>query len=109
MVATTDELKESISDFIALLKPHIRVDAAVLYGSYAHGTPHEDSDIDLAIISPDFEGMNISERQRILSRLTFQRRDRRVEAMGYPSSEYHSPGRHSFLREIIATGRKVYP
>ncbi|MFQ5880462.1 MAG: nucleotidyltransferase domain-containing protein [Dehalococcoidia bacterium] len=107
MVTTATELRQAIDDFIRHLQEGIRVEAVILYGSYAHGNPHEWSDIDLAVISPDFEGVLMPERQRIISRLTLHSH-RRIEPIGYPSSEYHNPGRHSFLREIIRTGRLVY-
>lgn len=34
----------------------IRIDAAYLYGSYAKGYAHQDSDIDVALVSPDLTG-----------------------------------------------------
>jgi len=34
----------------------IRLDAAYLYGSYAKGYAHKDSDIDVALVSPDLSG-----------------------------------------------------
>ena len=107
MVATATELENAISDFIQSLLKGLRVDAVVLYGSYAHGTPHEWSDIDLAVISPDFEGVPIWKRQEMIAHLTVHRYHD-IAPIGYPSSEYHNPGRHSFLREIIRTGRVVY-
>jgi hypothetical protein len=30
------------------------VDKVILFGSYAYGTPRRESDIDLAVIAPDF-------------------------------------------------------
>jgi len=107
MAATATELREAIDDFIQRLQRGIRVEAVILYGSHAHGNPDEWSDIDLAVISPDFEGLRMPERQRMVSRLTFERYHD-IEPIGYPSSEYHDPGPHSFLREIIRTGRLVY-
>ena len=107
-VASPADLENAVSRFIGDLEEGIRVEAVVLFGSYVHGQPHEWSDIDLAVISPDFEGLPINERQSIISRLTWRERDDRIEPIGYPSSEYHDPGRHSFLREIIRTGRVVY-
>jgi predicted nucleotidyltransferase len=32
----------------------IQIDKIILYGSYASGKFHKDSDIDVAIVSPDF-------------------------------------------------------
>ena len=46
-------------------------------------------------------------RQEIIAGLTLER-DRRLAPIGYPASEYLNPGRHSFLREIIRTGKVVY-
>jgi predicted nucleotidyltransferase len=89
------------------LERGLRIDAIVLFGSYARGNAYEDSDIDVAVISPDFEGLPINRRQEMIADLAYGR-DRRIAPVGFPSSEYRNPGRHSFLREIIETGRVVY-
>jgi predicted nucleotidyltransferase len=107
MVATAAELENAISDFLQGLQKGIRVEVIVLYGSYAHGEAREWSDIDLAIISPDFEGVPMWKRQETIAQLTVHRY-RGIAPIGYPSSEYHNPGRHSFLREIIRTGKVAY-
>lgn len=107
-VATEPEIKQAISDFIQRLRSGIQVEAVILYGSYAQGTPNEWSDIDVAVISPDFERLALPQRQEMISRLTVHRYPR-LSPIGYPSSEYHNPSPHSFLREIIRTGRVVYP
>ena len=107
MVATTPELEQGIQDFIKKLKKSIHVEAVILFGSHAHGTPHEGSDVDLAIISPDFEDLATWQRQEAIARLTVHRYPG-LSPIGYPTSEYHNPGRHSFLGEIIRTGRVVY-
>ncbi len=39
----------------------------VLYGSWARGEPHEGSDIDLVVVSEDFEGKGYWERIEILA------------------------------------------
>ncbi len=107
MVATQVELTEAINDFLQSLKQGINVEALVLYGSYVNGQPHDWSDIDIAVISPDFEEISLPKRQEVIAKLT-SHRDSRFSPIGYPSSEYHNPGRHSFLREIIRTGKVVY-
>lgn len=107
MVTTATDLSRIISKFVALLSKSVRVEVVILYGSYVIGSPDEWSDIDIAVISPDFEGVPMWKRQRIISRATVDR-DASLAPIGYPSSEYRNPGRHSFLREIIRTGRVVY-
>ena len=40
----------------------IRVEGVILFGSHARGEANEGSDIDLLIVSPDFEGLNTRAR-----------------------------------------------
>lgn len=108
MVATKIEVADAVLDFARRLETAIRIDAIVLYGSYANGNPREESDIDVAVISPDFESLGLGRRQEIISDATLDR-DRRLAPIGYPSSEYHNPSPQSFLEEIVRTGRLVYP
>ena len=107
MVTSPAELNRRLDDFIRRLQARIRLEAVILYGSFAKGTAGESSDIDIAVISPDFEGLSSWDRQEIIARATVGRAYR-LAPIGYSSSEYHSPGPHSFLREIMRTGRVVY-
>ena len=43
----------------------INISKIILFGSYANGTPDHESDIDLVIISNDFDGKNIFERANL--------------------------------------------
>ena len=107
MVTSQVELERKVDDFVRRLQARIRLEAVILYGSYAKGTANESSDIDIAVISPDFEGLSTWDRQETIARATVGRAYR-LAPIGFPSSEYHNPGPHSFLREIIRTGRLVY-
>ena len=44
----------------------IHIAKMILYGSYARGDSHEGSDIDLIVVSDDFEGKGLKRRIRIL-------------------------------------------
>ena len=83
------------------------VEVVILYGSYAKGTANDWSDVDVAVISPDFEGMSTWQRQDMIARATVGR-GYRLAPVGFASSEYDRPADSSFLREIIRTGRVVY-
>ena len=52
----------------ALLKNGTKVDKLILYGSFTNGIPHEGSDIDLVVISPDFENKSLWERIKMVSK-----------------------------------------
>ena len=108
MVTTASELAAAIDEFVHLLEKGLHVEAVILFGSHARGTAHEDSDIDLAVISPDFEGLSMSRRQIMIADLSVHR-PRDLAPIGYPSSQYHNPEPQSFLEEIIRTGKVVYP
>lgn len=49
-----------------LEKMGIRSERVVVFGSYADGTAREDSDIDLFVVSRDWEKYNLRERLEIL-------------------------------------------
>ncbi|MGH7456781.1 MAG: nucleotidyltransferase domain-containing protein, partial [bacterium] len=50
----------------ALIKDGIRVQQVFLYGSHAKNRAHEDSDIDIIVVSEDFNGKRLLERLQIL-------------------------------------------
>lgn len=106
-IATTTEVEASIGAFVKALSMGLRIDAIILYGSYVSGAPRAWSDFDVAVISPDFEGVPMWRRQEMLAEQSGGT-EPRISPIGYPASEYHNPRAGSFLREILATGRVVY-
>ena len=49
------EIIEKVKEFVKEIKRHrIKVTKVVIYGSSVSGKAHEYSDIDVAIVSPDF-------------------------------------------------------
>ena len=54
-------LKE-LKSFVKKLSKDFEIKEIILFGSRANGTEKDDSDIDLIIVSPDFEDMNFFER-----------------------------------------------
>ena len=68
MVKVKNSVKKSILRTINYLQQQIRISEVILFGSYASGTPHKHSDIDIAVISPDFENKDLSFKADICSR-----------------------------------------
>ena len=57
MVERTIDKKilNSIHEYTNEIKKHYNITAIILFGSYAKGTENENSDIDIAVISEDFD------------------------------------------------------
>ena len=91
----------------ALNNAGIKPAKIILYGSYAKGNPREYSDIDLIVISEDFEGMNLRERLEILG-LAAGKIFEPIEALGYTSKEIESGTKDSFVGEILKSVSIVY-
>ena len=81
------EIRNIVKRFVdALTARGLRIEKAVLYCSYTSGKVHANSDIDVAIISPDF-GQNRFEEGKLLMQ-TAWRVDPRIEAVPISSESY---------------------
>ena len=56
----------SVERFLAVVRRRLRVEAAYLYGSQTAGSAHAWSDIDVAVISPDFSDDLFQERVTLM-------------------------------------------
>ena len=54
MVKISIEKKQKINEYIEILKKELNIKKVILFGSYAKGNNHSDSDIDLAIAADNF-------------------------------------------------------
>jgi predicted nucleotidyltransferase len=68
MVKVKNSVKKSIVRTIEYLQDRISITEVILFGSYASGTPHKYSDIDIAVVSPDFENKDVSFKADIFSK-----------------------------------------
>ncbi len=98
----------AIRRYIKILKKHgINVRKAILYGSHVHGRANRDSDIDLAVISPDFGKDYLDEAVRL--KLLTLGVDTDISPRPYSTEEEQRAGEGSFLHdEILNKGLVVY-
>lgn len=89
------------------LRPKIRVDQAILFGSHARGGADEWSDLDLAVISPDFARMSHSRLVDLLVEVSLAV-DPSVEIRAYTPRDLAEARPTNFLGHILAKGRRVY-
>jgi uncharacterized protein len=101
MFESRSQLKAIISRYRQeLTRTGIRVVAVYLYGSYALGLAHDGSDIDVIIVSRDFEGKNIRERLE-LSGLTSARILEPTQAYGFTPEKVEKHKLNRFWSNIL--------
>lgn len=98
------DILNSIEKYINLVNQHYKVDYIILFGSYAKGTDHDSSDIDIAIVSSDFS--NTFDDQIELMKLTIDV-DLRIEPHAITTEEFNEVDT-PFIDEIIKTGVELY-
>ena len=98
----------SVKKYLEALKSkNIRVEKAILYGSLAAGAGDEDSDIDLAIVSPDL-GRDRFNEAVMLKKLTWGI-DLSISPRPYSVEQYRKARQGDFLYdEVIQKGKTVY-
>ncbi len=97
------EIMESINRYIEKISKYYKIEAIILFGSYAKGTQNEDSDIDIAIISSDFK--DIFDDMADLIGYTWKI-DTRIEPHPISKEDYEKVAT-PFVQEVINTGIKV--
>lgn len=83
----------------------IRIDKLILFGSYATGGYRQDSDIDIVVISRDFDDKDYWERIDILSSAIYQVFEP-IEAVAMSLEEWESG--QSLIVDYAKNGRVLY-
>ena len=100
------EIRRIILQFVnAIAAKGIHVEKAILYGSYSTGAASAGSDIDLAIVSPDF-GRDRFEERTMLLQLAW-RIDPRIEPVPISSESYEKDTWIPIVYEIRQKGIEV--
>lgn len=107
MVRTAPEIAQIVKQYVKELKKrHINPEGILLYGSYATGTAHPYSDIDLLVISKDFKKIKPINRLEQLSLATMPL-NAPIEAIGYTPSEIRKNKNQSIFWEQIKNDLKI--
>jgi predicted nucleotidyltransferase len=95
----------AIRKFARQVAERFQPDKIILFGSYAYGTPHEDSDVDILIIMPSKRGRRLSVdiRMAIPFDYAMDLLVRKPEEVEHALAE----GQH-FWTEVITRGKVLY-
>lgn len=107
MAKRNRNLRKIILRFKDALSKRIRVQSLILFGSYAKGNPKKYSDIDIAVVSPDFSKSNPIKNLQFLFK-TAKKIDVNLEPLAFLPEEIKNPDPRSFESEILKTGKIVY-
>jgi predicted nucleotidyltransferase len=107
MAKRDGNLRKIILRFKDALSEHIEVQSLILFGSYASGYPQKYSDIDVAVVSPDFAKANPVKNLQFLFKVA-KKIDINLEPLAFLPEEIKNPDPRSFESEIVKKGKIVY-
>lgn len=106
MVKTRDQIKRIIRKYATEVARDYRVEAILLFGSYANGTASEHSDIDVVIVSPDFRGKPEMQILQDLSRKTMKI-DTSLEVLAFTPEDMDAADPLSFAYQVKKNSIKI--
>ena len=104
------ELNEILEEVKEKVVQNFSTDAIVLFGSYAKGTANENSDIDIAVVSPDFDYDSPMCDNSFLVTKTTKLYHPDLQIMGFHPDKYFNDKYidPNFVNEIKETGKVIY-
>ncbi|HOP64802.1 MAG TPA: nucleotidyltransferase domain-containing protein [Spirochaetota bacterium] len=96
------QINNAINRYAELVKKTLPVDMIILYGSYARGTEHKDSDIDIAVVVEDIDEDLLDVSARLYSLC------REVNTDIEPKLIVRKNNRSGFLESILKYGKVIY-
>jgi len=107
MAKIKNSVKSTILKTIRYLQDQINITEVILFGSYAAGTPHKYSDIDIAVISPDFEKKDLSFKADLASRAKINC-SLDVEIHSFTKKNLEDARPTNFMGHILKTGKVIF-
>lgn len=99
-----EKIKKNVKEYIRVLEADdIFIEKVILYGSYAKGNPHQDSDIDICLISKKF-GKDSHQEGKYLFRKLWQLKNANLEPVGYSPKDFYSKNCSPLINEIQKNG-----
>jgi len=98
------EIIKIVESFTEEVKKYYKVDFVILFGSFAKGNQHEDSDIDVAVVTKDIQ--NTFDDSVKMSRMTWDI-DLRIEPHAIRTEDYENNAT-ALINEIITTGVQIF-
>jgi len=104
MVVIEDSIIQIIKRYIKELENNgIKISGAIVFGSYAKGSVHDHSDIDVALISDAFTGNRYDDRRKVVP--LRRKIDSRIEPIPFRPKDFDEGS--LLVDEIKITGKRI--
>ena len=105
MVRISKNIRDIIKEYLEELSSEIKIDKAILFGSYAKGNYCSYSDIDLAIFSDSFKGKDRVENIKYLLKKARKYRNVDLQPIAFTSQDYEE--QLGIVGDILKTGIEI--
>ena len=104
MAKIPDTIINEVKDYIDILNRNgFLIKQAVLFGSYVNGNYNKWSDIDIALVSDEFEGIRFNDRKKIRQFKFEVSAD--IEPLPYTPNDFST--NDPFVKKILKTGIRI--
>ncbi len=105
MALVSDEIVETLKEFLNMVSNNgLRIERAIIFGSYAKGNADKWSDIDVALVSKDFTGVRFYDRKKLNRCLI--KIDSRIEIHPFKPEDFTRD--NLFVDQILKDGIEIY-
>lgn len=98
------DIIEIVKKYMEVISKSYKIEMIILFGSYAKGTNHKDSDIDVAVVTDDIKSDRFEEELNLM--MLRDSVDNRIEPHIITVEDYKTIG-NPLVWEIINTGIQV--
>jgi len=109
-MANINEIKSDLETLKEIILEKVPTEQIWLFGSYAYGTPHKNSDIDVYVVMKDDTQMReLDATTAINTERIFRRTKRPVDVLAIKLNRFNYRAKNfSMERKIINEGIKIY-
>ena len=102
-----EQVIKQIKSIVPLLSKCISLNYLVLFGSYANGTPNENSDIDIAVVSNNLP-KGLVNREILEALVDASKINDKFEPHFFRLEKWENPEEGSFVEGVKRTGTVIY-
>jgi len=109
MIYSQAELNSLLAQFLSVSQKNISVKEMYLFGSYATGRAHHESDIDAAVVSDEFQGSGFFDRKKLTDIIISETYPKLefVDIQVHPFSMNEFNDSDPLAEEVLKTGKKI--